>query len=193
LRRFSLAQNEGEVGSALAEVFSKWQIQRESLFITSKLWNTDHATARVEPAVRKCLKLLGLTYLDSFLIHWPITGNRGDALSPPTRETWQAMEVVQAKGLVRHLGVSNFSVAKMRDIMSYATVPLSVCQCESHPYFRNDAVVKFCAENRIHFTAFSPLVRRSPHAMYRNTRLRPAFVRRARPTARISLSAPRPR
>ncbi len=154
------------------------------IFITSKLWNTDHAAARVEPAVRKCLKLLNVNYLDAFLIHWraskrsirsaarasaapadtprrhrPITGNRGDTLSPPTRETWQALEAVHAKGLVRHLGVSNFSVAKMQDIMSYAKVPISIAQCESHPYFRNDALVNWCTANGVHFTAFSPLVR----------------------------------
>lgn len=113
----------------------------------------------MEPALRKCLKLLKIDYADSFLIHWPITGNRGDALSPPTRETWQAMEACQKLGLARHIGVSNFSTVKLREIMSYATVPLSVCQCECHPLWRNDAVVQFCEENRIHFTAFSPLVR----------------------------------
>ena len=127
------------------------------IFITSKLWNNDHAAARVEPAVRKCLKLLNVDYLDAFLIHWPITGNRGDVLTPSTRETWQALEAVVAKGLVRHIGVSNFSVKKMREIQSYATVPLSICQCEAHPYWRNHRVVQFCKEHGIHFTAFSPL------------------------------------
>jgi diketogulonate reductase-like aldo/keto reductase len=155
--RSLLSQNEGEVGAALKEVFSKWNITREELFITSKLWNTDHAAARVEPAVRKCMTLLGLDYLDAFLIHWPITGNRGDALTPPTRETWQAMEVLQAKGLVKHIGVSNFSVRKMQDIMSYAKTPISISQNEAHPYWRNDSIVRFCEENGIHFTAFSPL------------------------------------
>ena len=168
------------------------------VFITSKLWNSDHAAARVEPAVRKCLKLLNLEYLDAFLIHWPITGNRGDVLSPPTRETWQAMEAVVAKGLVRHIGVSNFSVVKMRDIMSYATVPLSICQCEAHPLWRNDKVVQFCADNNIHFTAFSPLVRRTRVWMQGMTLLRAVQggmtllpLRRARRTARTSSSAPR--
>ena len=150
-------QNEGEVGAALTEAFAKWDLDRDEIFITSKLWNNDHAAARVEPAVRKCLKLLGMDYLDAFLIHWPITGNRGDTLTPPTRETWRALEAVHAKGLVRHLGVSNFSVKKMEDIMSYAQVPLSICQCEAHPLWRNDEVVAFCGRNNIHFTAFSPL------------------------------------
>ena len=158
----AIYENEGEVGSALEEIFANWDIKREDLFITTKLWNSDHAAARVEPALRKCLKLLKLDYADAFLIHWPITGNRGDTLQPPTRETWQAMEACQKLGLVRHIGVSNFSTVKLREIMSYATVPLSICQCESHPLWRNDEVVKFCEANRIHFTAFSPLVRLAP-------------------------------
>ena len=72
----AIYENEGEVGSALEEVFAKWDIKREDLFITTKLWNNDHASARVEPALRKCLKLLKLDYVDAFLIHWPITGVR---------------------------------------------------------------------------------------------------------------------
>jgi diketogulonate reductase-like aldo/keto reductase len=156
-RALLLSQNEGEVGAALKEVFSKWAIVREEVFITSKLWNNDHATGAVEPAVRKCLALLGLDYLDAFLIHWPITGSRGDVLTPSTHETWQAMEALVAKGLVKHIGVSNFSVRKMQEIMSYAKVPISVSQNEAHPYFRNDSIVRFCNDSGIHFTAFSPL------------------------------------
>ena len=155
----AIYENEGEVGSALEEVFADFDVRREDLFLTTKLWNSDHAAARVEPALRKCLKLLKVDYVDSFLIHWPITGNRGDSLQPPTRETWLAMEACQKLGLARHIGVSNFSAAKMRDVMSYATVPISISQNESHPLFRNDELVRFCDENNIHFTAFSPLVR----------------------------------
>ena len=155
----AIYENEGEVGSALEEVFAKWDIKREDLFITTKLWNNDHASARVEPALRKCLKLLKLDYVDAFLIHWPITGNRGDSLQPPTRETWLAMEACQKLGLARHIGVSNFSAVKMREILSYAKVPLSISQNEAHPLFRNDELVRFCEKNNIHFTAFSPLVR----------------------------------
>ncbi len=144
--------------------------------------------------MRKCLKLLNLDYLDAFLIHWPITGNRGDTLSPPTRETWAALEAVQAKGLVRHLGVSNFSVAKMQDIMSYAKVPISIAQCESHPYFRNDALVNWCTANGVHFTAFSPLVRRASRPPSACVALTQALRRgcRARLTAQTFSSA-RPR
>ncbi len=145
------------MGAALSEAFKQYDLRREDVFITSKLWNTDHAAAKVEPAIRKCLKLLNLEYLDLWMIHWPITGNRGAMLSPPTKETWQAMEALVDAGLCRHIGVSNFSVAKMREIQSYARHPISVCQCECHPRFRNEGVVQFCGEHGIHFTAYSPL------------------------------------
>lgn len=153
----AIYENEGEVGSALAEVFTEWDVRREDVFITSKLWNSDHAAARVEPAVRKCLKLLQLEYLDLWMIHWPITGSRGDVLSPSTKETWQAMEALVDQGLVRHLGLSNFSVAKMREIQSYARIPIAVCQAECSPRFCNTKLVQFCESSGIHYTAFSPL------------------------------------
>lgn len=153
----SVYENEGEVGEALAEIFAKWDVSRAELFITGKLWNADHAAARVEPAIQKSLKLLRLSYFDAFLCHWPISGNRGATLEPPMRETWQAMEAAASKGLVRVLGVSNFSIRKMEEIQSYAKVPLAISQNEAHPFFRNDAIVDFCNKHNIHFTAFSPL------------------------------------
>ena len=149
--------NEGEVGAALEKAFAGWDLRREEVWVTGKLWNTDHAAAKVEPALRKSLKLLRLEWLDVFMIHWPITGNKGATVTPSVQETWQAMELLVDAGLVKHLGVSNFSVAKLKDIQRYARVPISVCQCECHPRFRNDELVAFCAASNIHFTAYSPL------------------------------------
>jgi len=153
----SIYENEAEIGTALEKAFSGWALTRDDIFVTSKLWNSDHAAARVEPALRKSLKLLKLQYLDLYMIHWPITGNKGDSVEPPIQETWRAMEKLVDAGLVKHLGVSNFSVRKLQDIMGYARVPISVCQCECHPRHRNDDLVAFCAANDIHFTAYSPL------------------------------------
>jgi diketogulonate reductase-like aldo/keto reductase len=132
-------------------------VERKDIWLTTKIWNTDHSSARVESAARKSMKLLRVDYLDALLIHWPVTGSRGDVLAPSVKETWQAMERLVDSGLVRHIGVSNFSIAKMDDVRAYARHPLSICQCECHPFFRNDAVVAYCQENNIHFTAFSPL------------------------------------
>ena len=81
----AIYENEGEVGSALEEVFSNWDVKRDDIFITTKLWNSDHAAARVEPALRKCLKLLKVDYVDAFLIHWPITGKAPPGPAPVRR------------------------------------------------------------------------------------------------------------
>ena len=74
--------NEGEVGQALEKVFEQTKLTRSEVFVTSKLWNTEHAADKVEPAVRKTLGLLRLDYLDLYLIHWPVTGGAGSVYSP---------------------------------------------------------------------------------------------------------------
>jgi len=153
----SVYQNEDEVGDALHHVISRNLISRKDLFICSKVWNSDHGARKVRQACEASLKALKVDYLDLYLIHWPVTGNVGSEVSPPIKETWQAMEGLVRDGLVRSIGVSNFSAAKLADILSYATVRPSVCQVEVHPYHRNDALIAFCKEHQIHVTAFSPL------------------------------------
>ena len=163
----AIYENEGEVGQALEKVFAQTRLTREEVFITSKLWNTDHASDKVEVAVRKTLGLLRTTYLDLYLMHWPVTGNRGAVVTPSIKETWQAMEAVVDKGLVKAIGVSNFSSKKLQDIMSYARHPVSVCQVEIHPYWRQERLVAFCRANAIHVTAYSPLGSPDSAAMFK--------------------------
>lgn len=162
----AIYDNEGEVGQALETVFAQTKLTRPEVFVTSKLWNTEHATDRVEPAARKTLELLGLDYLDLYLIHWPVTGNRGAAVTPSIEETWRAMEALVDKGLVKAIGVSNFSEKKIRDILSYARHPMSVCQVEIHPYWRQERLVSFCRQNNVHVTAYSPLGSPDSAAMF---------------------------
>jgi diketogulonate reductase-like aldo/keto reductase len=163
------------------------------LFVTGKLWNAHHGKAHVEKACRKTLRDLRLKQLDLYLIHWPVAGaNRGAVVTPPLRETWQAMEALVDAGLVKAIGLSNFSVKKAQAVLEYARVRPSVIQvppshaqlelgavahtamhdvhcaavcmlglgrmqAEAHPYFRNDALVEWCASEGIHFTAYAPL------------------------------------
>jgi len=149
--------NEHEIGQALQIVFAEGVVKREDVFLTSKLWNNHHSKQSVKPAVEKILKDLKVQYLDLLLIHWPVTGNVGPTVQPSIRETWQAMEELVSEGLVRSIGVSNFSSKKIDDILSYAKVPLSVLQVEVHPYWRQDGLLKYCRSKGIHVTAFSPL------------------------------------
>ncbi|RMZ56070.1 hypothetical protein APUTEX25_004494, partial [Auxenochlorella protothecoides] len=153
----SVYQNEEEVGEALQAALGSGAIPREELFICSKLWNSDHAVGRVRAACVKSLAALRLTYLDLYLIHWPVTGIPGPALTPSLRDTWDAMEGLVREGLVRAIGMSNFSARKMEEVMQHATIQPAVCQIEAHPYWRNDALLGWCRERGIHVTAFSPL------------------------------------
>jgi alcohol dehydrogenase (NADP+) len=99
------------------------------VFVTGKLWNANHGAGKVEKACRKTLRDLRLKQLDLYLIHWPVAGaNRGAAVTPSLRETWQAMEALVDAGLVKAIGLSNFSVKKAKDVLEYARVRPSVMQ-----------------------------------------------------------------
>jgi D-xylose reductase len=152
--------------------------QREDLWVTSKLWNTYHAPEHVRPALQRSLHDLQQDYLDLYLIHFPIAlqyvpfekcyppgwFHDPDANRPhleparvPISETWGAMEELVRAGLVRNIGVCNFNVALLRDLLSYAKVPPAVLQVELHPFLAQDKLLRFCREAGIAVTAFSPL------------------------------------
>lgn len=159
--------NEVEIGSALKELFEAGTVQREELFITGKLWNTEHAPEDVLPAVEKSIADLGVDYLDLYLIHWPVVIAKGGkgltdiTLLPleevPTIDTWRAMEECVDKGLIKDIGVSNFSLKKLKELVSQARIKPSVNQIEMHPYLQMNDLVKYCKEEGIHLTGYSPL------------------------------------
>ena len=150
-------KNEHEVGEALSIVFAEGVVKREDVYVVSKLWNSDHGGNRVRPAVLKSLKSLRLDYLDLYLIHWPVTGRSGDAVQPPLLETWQALETLVREGLVKSIGVANFSAKKLQALLEHCTIPPAVNQVEVHPFWRNDKLIEWCAARKIHVTAYSPL------------------------------------
>jgi len=163
-------QNEDEVGEAFEKVFSEGKIKREEVFIVSKLWNTDWK--RPKEALEKTLKDLKLKYLDLYLVHSPYAfvysnGNMfpedsatGKALvdySVSTSQMWAVMEQLVAAGLTKAIGVSNFPVVVLRDLLSYAKIVPAVNQIEVHPYFTQDALAEFSKSKGIQVTAYSPL------------------------------------
>lgn len=160
--------NEPEVGEAFKKVFSEGNIKREDVWVTSKLWNDSHKKDHVIPALKKTLEDLQLEYLDLYLIHWPVAFKHGVSFPSkdeeylsleevPIIETWEIMSEAKRQGLVKHIGVSNFSEKKLRDLMKKTSENPEMNQVELHPFLQQHELVEFCKENNIHLTAFSPL------------------------------------
>jgi D-xylose reductase len=170
--------NEADVGEGLQRIFHERVCSRDSLWVTSKLWNTYHHPSHVGLACRRSLRDLRLDYLDLYLIHFPISlafvpfdvrypagwiydpdGNAPRMIPDPVplAETWGAMERLVDEGLVRHIGVSNFGISLIRDLLSYARIRPSVLQVESHPYLVQSKLLRYCQSERMAMTAFSPL------------------------------------
>lgn len=150
-------QNQDEVGDGIAKAISEKLVTREELFVTTKLWNSFHKKEDVEPHLRDSLKQLNLDYVDLYLIHWPVTGETGETLTPSTEETWGAMEDMLALGLTKAIGVSNFSISKLSAMKAYAKTFPMVNQVELHPHCRQNELVAACKEMNVVLTGYSPL------------------------------------
>lgn len=162
--------NEKEIGSAIHDAISHGDTTRNELWITSKLWNSSHRLADVEPAIRKTLSDLQLDYLDLYLIHWPIALAEGVSMPEngseyislkdiPLGETWQGMEKINTSGFSKHIGVSNFSIQKLKEIFSNSSISPEMNQVELHPFLQQSELLNFCTGNNIFITAYSPLGR----------------------------------
>jgi len=158
--------NEEEVGSAVDKALGEGTIHsRDSLWITSKLWQCHHRPELVREGCLDSLKKLGLSQLDLYLIHFPVSFQPGvvEATTKemmddvPIEETWTAMEDLVASGLVRNIGVSNFEIADLQRVQAVAKLPIAVNQFETHPYYQRNELCKFCKDNGIAVTAHTSM------------------------------------
>jgi methylglyoxal/glyoxal reductase len=142
--------NEEGVGQGIREGIAEAGISREDLFITSKVWNSDLGFESTIEAYETSLQKLGLEYLDLYLIHWPVEGKYKDA--------WRALETLYKEEKVRAIGVSNFQVHHLEDLLKDAEVKPVINQVEYHPRLTQQEVKAFCRENGIQLEAWSPLM-----------------------------------
>ena len=143
----ALYGNEEGVGKGIKES----GIPREELFITTKVWNTDQGYESTLAAFEKSIKKLDLDYIDLYLIHWPVKGKY--------IETWKALEKLYQEGKVKAIGVSNFQIHHLKDLMANSTEKPVVNQVELHPRLIQDEIRTYCKEMDIAVEAWSPLAR----------------------------------
>jgi methylglyoxal/glyoxal reductase len=140
-------KNEEGVGQAIHES----DVPREELFITTKVWNSDQGYESTLQAFETSIQKLGLDYIDLYLVHWPVKGKYN--------ETWKALEKLYKDGRVRAIGVCNFHVHHLQDLISHAEIKPMVNQIEYHPNLTQKEVHEFCKKESIQLEAWAPLKR----------------------------------
>lgn len=144
----AIYRNEEGVGQAIREV----NVPREELFITTKVWNSNQGYEKTLAAFEESMTKLGLEYLDLYLIHWPLPK------IGKYKETWKALEELYKAGKVRAIGVSNFQVSHLKDLMEDCEVVPMVNQVEYHPRLTQTELHEFCKQHNIQLEAWSPLM-----------------------------------
>lgn len=141
--------NEKGVGDAIRQS----TVSRDDIFVTTKLFNGDQGYKSALKAFEVSMRLLGLDYLDLYLLHWPVTGKR--------LESWRALEEISASGRAKQIGVSNFTIKHLKELFAASSIRPAVNQIEFHPFMYEDQrpVLEFCQKEGIVVEAYSPLAR----------------------------------
>lgn len=143
----SLYENENEIGDALNDT----KVPRDEIFITTKVWNDEQGFENTLKAFEKSLGRLKLDYIDLYLMHWPVSGVRN--------ETWRALENIYDNGKVRAIGVSNFTIRHLDELLEASTSLPTVNQIEFSPFLYQKELMEYCQVKNIVVEAYSPLTR----------------------------------
>lgn len=143
----SLYGNEKEVGKAIRES----GISRDEFFVTTKLWNSDHGFEQTKSAFNRSLELLDIDWIDLYLIHWPVSNKRKDS--------WRALEELYESDYVRAIGVSNYMIHHLQELLSQCTIPPVINQIEFHPFLFRKDLLEFSHNENIQIEAYSPLTK----------------------------------
>lgn len=139
--------NESDVGKALKDS----NVKREDIFITTKVWNSNQGHDSTLKAFESSLRRLGLSYVDLYLIHWPV--------QEKIIETWKAMIKLLNSGKVKAIGVSNYSIEELKETINSSDIVPAINQVEYHPFLYQEDLLQFCKNNAIQLEAYSPLTR----------------------------------
>jgi alcohol dehydrogenase (NADP+) len=175
-RHFDCAErylNEREVGESFRAEFANGPIAREDVFVTTKLWNSNHRPERVEPACDASCDRLGVSYADLYLMHTPFAFQPGDNMEPRDQdgkiiydqgvtllETWKAMENLVDRGKCKAIGLSDLTLETLLPLYEAARIKPAVVQVESHPYLPQTELLEFCKQKGVVLLAFAPLGQR---------------------------------
>jgi diketogulonate reductase-like aldo/keto reductase len=146
----ALYGNEADVGEAVRAS----RLPREEVFVTTKLWHTEHGHDRALRAFAQSRERLGLEYVDLYLIHWPRADSPEDRIG-----SWKALEELKAEGLCRAVGVSNYTIRHLEEIAARSALVPAVNQVEFHPFLYDPELLDYCAGHGIRVEAYSPLTR----------------------------------
>jgi diketogulonate reductase-like aldo/keto reductase len=172
-RHFDCAEryrNEEAVGEAMQEVFKAGTVRREDVFVTTKLWNSNHRPERVKPAFDESRRRLKVDHIDCYIIHTPFAFKPGNEQDPRDEhgrviydsgvtlvETWQALERLVDEGQCRSIGLSDITLEKLREVVAVARIKPAIVQVESHPFLPEWELLDFCREQGIVLLAFAAL------------------------------------
>lgn len=164
----SVYGNEKEIGDTLKKLFAEGVVKREDLWITSKVWNNMHHD--VIGSCQRSMADLGVDYLDLYLVHWPFPNHHGKGVTVDSRDphavpyihenymkTWSAMEQLMDMGLVRNIGTSNMTIAKMELVLRDCRIKPMVNEMEMHPHFQQPELFSYLAERGIKAIGFCPI------------------------------------